>query len=297
MARWATFVQRHQDPTANWLTVDAGNFVDRAGATGGCSNKCQFLVNSYEDLHYDVLNIARQEVSMGYETLVALRDTTKTTKYVAANLIDEKSKRPIFDPYVIKDYGNMRVAILGLLRDADFPATTSLVDTTKMRVTSTADAAAKYIPELARKANAVVLLCELPSDDVDSLVAKYPDIDIIISTGALRQGETTTIIGKKTRLVGTGSSGYNGHYATLEFKPAWGDSIGYSDFKDALLETYDIAGGDWATRLAAFEGASKTPPPVTSGVRAVPNANPSLSPEAHPATPGTSTSHDGHSHG
>lgn len=297
MARWAAFVQRHQDPTANWLTVDAGNFVDRAGAKGGCSNKCQFLVNSYEDLHYDILNIARQEVSMGYETLVALRDTSKSTKYVAANLIDVKKNKPLFDPYVIKDYGNMRVGVLGLLRDADFPATTSIVDTTTMRVTSTLEAAAKYIPELKRKTNALVLLCELPSDDIDSLVAKYPDIDVIISTGALRTGETTTIVGKKTRLLGTGSSGYNGHYATLEFKPAWGDSVAFADFKDALMETYDVP-GDWATKLAAFEGASKTPTqPATSGAHAVPNTSPLTTPTNAAPKPSTGDGHEGHSHG
>ncbi len=234
---------------------------------------------------------------MGYETLVALRDTSKTTKYVAANLVDVKTNKPLFDPYVIKDYGNMTVGVLGLLRDADFPATTSIVDTTTMRVTSTLDAAAKYIPELMRKSNALVILCELPSDDIDSLVAKYPDIDVIISTGALRTGEQTTIVGKKTRLLGTGSSGYNGHYATLEFKPAWGDSVAFTDFKDALMETYDVP-GDWATRLAAFEGASKPPTqPVNTGGIAVPNTNPSNSPTKSAPKPSTGDGHEGHSHG
>ena len=291
MARWAAFVQRHADPSANWLTVDAGNFVDRAGAKGGCSEKCQFLVNSYEDLHYDVLNIAHQEVSMGYETLVALRDTAESTDYVSANLIDSKSSKPLFDPYVIKDYGNMRIGVLGLLRDADFPATSSVIDTTQMRVTSTMDAAGKYLPELFRKTDGVIVLCELPTDDIDSLVAKYPDIDLIISTGALRSGETSQIVGKKTHLVGTGSSGYNGHYATLEFKPAWGDSIGYADFRDALLESYDVP-GQWSERLAAFEGKTSPVKPVQHGITPEPGNAPSPESKAKPAE-----SHDGHSHG
>lgn len=269
--------------------------MDRAGAKGGCSDKCQFLVNSYEDLHYDVLNIARQEVSMGYETLVALRDTAKSTDYVSANLVDAKSNKPIFDPYVIKDYGNMRIGVIGLLRDADFPATSSIVDTTLMRVTPTMDAVNKYLPELMRKSDAVLVLCELPTDDIDTLVAKYPDIDLIISTGALRTGETTQTVGKKTRLLGTGSSGYNGHYALLEFQPAWGDSIAFTDFKDALLETYDVP-GTWSERLAAFEGKTA---PVTPAQKNL-NTTPGQSLENTPSNSQTKSSapgHEGHDHG
>jgi 2',3'-cyclic-nucleotide 2'-phosphodiesterase (5'-nucleotidase family) len=293
VARWAAFIQRHQDPAANWLTVDAGNYVDRAGAKGGCSSKCQFLVNSYADLKYDVLNIARQEVSMGYETLVALRDTTKGTEYVSANLLDVKSNKLIYKPYVVKDYGNMEIGIIGLLRDADFPATTSLVDTTVMRVTDTKEAAAKYLPGLIKKTDAVVLLCELPSDDLDSLVKTYPDIDVIISTGALRSGETMTMIGK-TRVFGTGSSGYNGHYAMLEFNPTWQDSIAVADFKDPLADSYEQA-GQWADRLATFEGKSGQVVPSQQGIStspAAPGTGTTLSPSTKAADP-----HAGHSNG
>lgn len=255
------------------------------------------MVTSYEDLHYDVLNIARQEVSMGYETLVSLRDTTKTTKYVSANLLDVKTGKPLFDPYVIKDYGNMRIGVIGLLRDADFPATSSLVDTTVMKVTPTTEAAQKYLPDLMRKTDAVILLCELPTDDIDSLVKQFPDIDIVISTGALRTGETTTTIGKKTRLLGTGSSGYNGHYATLEFKPAWGDSVAFADFKDALLDSYDMP-GEWSERLAKFEGKSgATIQPSQSGVKVSPGNAPSLSPSSKDPASTTKDPHAGHNHG
>ncbi|MCB9391367.1 MAG: hypothetical protein H6506_01810 [Calditrichaeota bacterium] len=271
--------------------------MDRAGAKGGCSSKCQFMVNSYEDLHYDILNIARQEVSMGYETLVALRDTTKDTKYVSANLIETKTGKPLFDPYVIRDFGNMRVGVMGLLRDADFPVTSSLVDSTVMRVTNTRDAAKQYLPELFRKTDAVVLLCELPTDDIDSLVADFPDLDMVISTGALRTGETATVLGKKTHVLGTGSSGYNGHYATLEFQPSWGDSVGFADFKDALLEAYDVP-GEWADRLASFENKPPTPgnvQPANSGIKVAPNQDPTKVPTNQ--APATNDDHSGHSHG
>ena len=51
---------------------------------------------------------------------------------------------------------------------------------------------------------------------------------------------------------GSGSSGYNGHYAMLEFNPAWKDSINFISFQDGLTDTYEEK-GEWTERLAAFE--------------------------------------------
>jgi 2',3'-cyclic-nucleotide 2'-phosphodiesterase (5'-nucleotidase family) len=211
VARWAAFINRQKNPEANWLTVEAGNYVDRAGTTGGCSRKCQFMVTSYEGLKYDVLNIARQEVAMGYETLKSIRDTTEeTTQYVSSNLIDVNTGKPMFKPFIVKDYGNMRVGIIGLLRPADFPPNSGGIDSVNLRVDDFMTAAGKYIPTLKRKCNAIIVLAELPTADIEALVAAYPEIDLIISTGALSSGEQLTLIGK-TQVVGTGSSGYNGH--------------------------------------------------------------------------------------
>jgi 2',3'-cyclic-nucleotide 2'-phosphodiesterase (5'-nucleotidase family) len=213
------------------------------------------MVTSYEGLHYDVLNIARQEVAMGYETLVAMRDTTDDTEFVSANLIDVNTGKPLFDPYVIKDYGNMRVGIMGLLRPADFPPHSSGMDTTNLRAEDFLETANKYLPVLERKCDAVMVLAELPTADVDALVEAHPEIDLIISTGALRTGEQLSDVGK-TKVVGTGSSGYNGHWISMEFDPAWGDSVAYDSFRDQLTDKYEEE-GEWSERLADFEGKRK----------------------------------------
>lgn len=255
MARWATFVNRQGNPDAAWLVVDAGNYVDRQGA-GGCSNKCQFMITSYKDLHYDVLNVGKQEAWMGYETLVSLMDTTKRTDFISANLLDLKTKKPLAKPYIIKDYGNLRVGVIGLINEGDFPRGTSLLDTTRLMIMPHREAAKKYIPALARKVDAVVLLCELSSVQLDTLLKLVPDIDLVISTGGIKTGETVSVVGK-TRILGTGSSGYNGHYAMLEFNSAWKDSVGFTAFQEALSDAYDEKGA-WADRLAAFNAA---PPP------------------------------------
>lgn len=269
--------------------------MDRAGGTGGCTNKCQFMIYSYKDLHYDVLNIGRQEVWMGKPTLQSIIDTTKSTKFISANLLERKSGKPFVDPYVIKDYGNMRVGILGLLNEADFPAGSSMIDSVNFKVGPYADAMQKYVPMLAKKADVVVLLCELPSTALDSIIPKYPQVNVVISSGALKNGEQPTKIGH-TQIVGTGSSGYSGHFATLELNPAWRDSIAFTNFNDFLTDSYEIK-GEWADRLNAFNtnpppnppipggqiNAGTTPPPPTKLTPSSPGINPNPNPGTVPS--------------
>lgn len=285
------------------------------------------MIYSYKDLHYDVLNLGRQEVWMGKETLEMIIDTTKGTEFVSANLLNVGNNKPFAKPYVIKDYGNMRVGILGLLNEADFPAGTSMLDTTAFKVGPYMDAVKKYVPMLNKKADVVVLLCELPSTALDSMLVQYPDVDVVISSGALKTGEQPTRIGK-TQILGTGSSGYSGHYATVELNPAWKDSVAFASFNDFLTDSYEER-GSWADRLQAFNTNPPPNPPVPpkkgatttvtpTNAPATPNnfqAPPKTTPVVTPSnsttnspngTPGTSASpppaqnpndHAGHSHG
>ena len=269
MARWAAFINRQKNPDASWLTVDAGDYVDRAG-NGGCSSKCQFMVTSYEDLHYDVLNIGKQEVWMGYNALDSLIRATKAaknTQFVSANLINVKTKRPMTSPSVIKDFGHFRVGLIGLLAEADFPRGSALLDSTHLAVTPYMDAARKYLPSLLHKTDAVVVLGELSSGQIDTLVKAFPDIALVISTGALRNGETPLTIGK-TRVVGPGSSGYSGHWAMLEFNAAGKDSLGFSQYQDQLTESYEEK-GLWADKVAAFNATPASPISATPAKSAV----------------------------
>lgn len=257
LARRAEFLSRHRDVNSNWLTVDAGNFVDKSGGQGGCTNKCQFTIFAYEDLHYDVLNIGRQEVSMGKQTLLSILDTLRGTQCISANLLDRKSGDLICKPYVIKDYGNMKVGIVGLLNDQDFNRSASPTDSADFAVTPYGDALKKSLSALTRKTDSIVLLCDLSSTVLDSILPLFPDIDLVISSGSLRTGEQATKVGH-AQVVGTGSSGYNGCCCTMEFNPTWSDSIAFTHYMDALTEAYDTQ-GLWADRIAQFQ---TNPPPA-----------------------------------
>lgn len=283
MARWAAFINRQKNPDASWLTVDAGDYVDR-GNNGGCTSKCQFMVTSYKDLHYDVLNIGKQEVMMNYDALDSLIRATraaKGTQFVSANLINVKTHRPLTNPTVIRDYGHFRVGIIGLLAEADFPRGNSLLDTLHLAVTPFMDAAKKYLPSLIRKTDAVVVLGELTSGQIDTLCKVYPQITMVISNGAVKTGELPGLSGK-SHVVGTGNQGSSGHYAMLEFNPAWHDSIAFSQYQDQLTDTYEEK-GEWADKIMAFNAMPAAPP-----VQPLKSPNPALN--TMPTLPKPSTS-------
>jgi 2',3'-cyclic-nucleotide 2'-phosphodiesterase (5'-nucleotidase family) len=136
-------------------------------------------------------------------------------------------------------------------------------------VLSYLDAAKKYIPALARKTDAVVVLGELPSAAIDTLVKLLPEIDLVISTGAVKAGETLQSTGKKTRVVGSGSSGYVGHNVVLNFGAAGRDSIAISASSESLTDVYDEP-GTWKERLDAFNAqgsaASASPQPKSNAL-------------------------------
>jgi hypothetical protein len=142
-----------------------------------------------------------------------------------------------------------------------------------------------------------VVLAELSSGQIDTLAKAFPQIDLVISTGALKTGETLTTSGK-TRVIGTGSSGYSGHFVTMEMNPSWGDSIAYVPFQDQLTDAYDER-GPWADRLAAFNAAPPPPPPsrpATAPTSVPGGASPSnvkVTPIAPPKAAPTSTSNKG----
>jgi len=276
IARWAAFINRQKNPDASWLTVDAGDYVDRAG-NSGCSGKCRFMVSSYEDLRYDVLNIGKQEVWLGYDALDSLirSSAARNARFVSANLVNVRTRRPVTDPTVIKEYGHFRIGVIGLLSESDFPRGSALLDSTHFAVTPYLEAAGRYLPSLIRKTDAVVVLGELGSGQIDTLVKAFPDIALVISTGAIRNGEQPMTIGK-TRVLGTGSSGYNGHWASIEFDPARRDSLGFSQYQDALTDTYDEK-GPWADKLASFNATSS------------PSLNPATTPASTASSPVSSS--------
>lgn len=235
MVRRANFYKKIRDPNANWLTLDIGNFLG-AESNKQCSPKCNLMLQSYQAMKYDVLGLGLTELGLGYEVLKEIRDTLGIP-LVCANVLDLKTQKPVVEPYIIRRYGNMVIGITGLLKSD--PGSRRGIDTTQLKVSPPLDVARDLIPRLHQKVDAIILLCDFTNKEIDTLLQVVPQIEVILSTGSLEPHSQVTRSGKTLLVPTATSSGQNGTALTLEFNPAWGDSLGYSLVNVQLAEDFD----------------------------------------------------------
>ena len=236
---------------------------------------------------YDVLGLGQMELAMGADTLAEIMDTLGIP-LVCANVVDVRTRKAIAKPYYIRRYGNMVIGITGLIYSE--LGRYSKVDTTQFQILPYLDVAQTLIPRLARKVDAVILLCDFRNKELDTLLQVAPEVDLIITNGTLRPASKVTRSGN-TLLVATSSSGYNGTALTLEFNPAWGDSLGFDFVSISLTDEYQVENvispmiASWKAELSAPKKTSPKPAKARpiSPKPALPGKG-ALSAEAAPST-------------
>jgi 2',3'-cyclic-nucleotide 2'-phosphodiesterase (5'-nucleotidase family) len=252
VARRANFYKKTRDPNANWLTLDIGNYLS-AESNKQCSPKCNLMLRSYQAMKYDVLGLSSMELGLGPEVLTQIRDTLGIPM-VCANVVDLKTQKPVVEPYIIRRYGNMIIGITGLLKND--PSARPGIDTTRLKVMPQLDVARDLIPKLHRKVDAIILLCDFGNKEVDTLLKVVPQIDVIMTTGSVQPHDQVIRFGKTLLVPAIGASGQNGTALTLEFNPAWGDSLGYNLVNVELTEEYE--GENQVTQLVAASKQSSS---------------------------------------
>ena len=103
----------------NLLVVDAGNVLFRRPPTSQARRKeallkVDVLVKAYEEMGYAAVNIGEKDLIMG---LGFLDDIAKRAKFpfISANLIDKKSRKTVFRPFVTEEIAGIKIGIIGLM--------------------------------------------------------------------------------------------------------------------------------------------------------------------------------------
>lgn len=100
--------------------------------------------------------------------------------WICANLVDEKTGKLLLTPYIIREYGGVRVAFFGLI--------TSMVDNDLyiaarelgLHSVNPIETASKLVPEMRRSADVVICLSHLGVDLDQKLAKNVPGIDVIL---------------------------------------------------------------------------------------------------------------------
>jgi hypothetical protein len=185
VAKKATLIHQIASEGRKVLLVDTGNLFFRKAAQTETKRidallRVDLLLQSYNDMGYDAVNVGEKDLMMG---LIFLFDLAKKAKFpfVSANLLDKKTGKTIFKPYVVKEIGGIRIGIFGLLDDV-FNATLQEKGPglTILEPFATSRALTKSLREYC---DILVVLSQLGESKDKKLARENPQIDLILGGG------------------------------------------------------------------------------------------------------------------
>jgi hypothetical protein len=188
--------------------VDVGDFFgNRTPAREKTYTKV--VVDYMRTAGYDVVTLGEREMNYGMGFLI---EETKQGKFdvVCANLLSKKDSSLIFDPYVVKKVGGVKIGLLGLLDD-DPRKVGVFQQLEEVYVSNYFSAAKRYLPEIRDEADLVVALAHVGLGQARILADSIPDFDVVLvghgsdrTPMAEKMGETIIVkAGSKSSSVGT----------------------------------------------------------------------------------------------
>ena len=194
--------------TAHVAVVNGGDFL--LGDVLATASRSKTIVDMMKYTHYDAFTLGNKDFSY---PVADIKEIIKPLgqSITLCNLIDVKTKKPVFDPYIIKEYGSRKVAYIGLidpeimvkyssaLRDTQGKALYDIVDEglaalLQKTVDDARKAGADYVIAMPHFDN------EVGQDPVavQRLIAQTRGIDIVLSYASrVINSKMTNLDGKK----------------------------------------------------------------------------------------------------
>ncbi|HVR88370.1 MAG TPA: bifunctional UDP-sugar hydrolase/5'-nucleotidase [Candidatus Limnocylindria bacterium] len=197
------------------LLVDAGDAWQ--GTYISNENKGQAVTQVMSLLKYDAQAVGNHDFDWGQDVL-RQRSQEAAFPLLCANCVDRTGAVPAYlKPYVVKDLGIVKVAMIGLI----LPGAASIIKDTSisgLHFLPLAETVRAYLPEMKQKADLLVAVTHVgieplvPQGD-RALAAAVPDLDVIVGGHSHTALRAATTVGK-TIIVQTGA--YNANLGDLE---------------------------------------------------------------------------------
>ena len=218
MARRATAIAAER-AKGEVLLLDAGNSIFGT-YTGNPHGKA--AVAAMNALKYDAMTIGDDDLVVGLD-LLRQRMSEANFPFLSANVVDTSTNQLIGKPYIIKQIAGVKVGILGLTRQATAPLATptgAASPQSSFIITDPLEAAKKYLPELQKQADYIILLSSLGSSGDKQIIKDLPEIAIIVG------GHSRTSVYPPEKLLDTniyrveaGQQGEKLGYLKIEMNP------------------------------------------------------------------------------
>jgi len=142
---------------------------------------------------YDVVNVGEKDLMMGVKFLSEVSPKAKFS-FISTNLVDKKTGKCVFKPFVIKEVAGLRIAVLGLLDD-QFNPTLQEKDP-GLSIIEPLSALKATMKGLREYCDFIVILSQLGESKDKKLAGENRDIDLILGGGGeSKRGVTERVNG------------------------------------------------------------------------------------------------------
>jgi len=183
--------------------VDGGDWAPDAAKPHEI-DKFAFQVQTMDLMGYDAVGIGEREFGYSYAHLQEVIGKAKTP-YISSNLIDKKSGKPAFKPFVVVRKGGLKVGIFSVVA-AKIKKHVGVGDS--LLVEDPIATAQKMVADLRKQCDVVVALAHLGRVEGEDLAAQVPGIDVVVLAhhpGFVAQGRRIN----NTITVASGEQGQN----------------------------------------------------------------------------------------
>jgi 5'-nucleotidase len=177
LARVATIKQQLVADGRTPIMMIAGDFLSSSVAS--TVFKGEQMIAALNAAGVDYATLGNHEFDFGIDMLLQRMKEAKW-QWVVANVIDRATGEPIGGaaPYVIRTFGSLKVGIIGLCLASEGLGRDKLE---RVRLINPEDAAARYLPEIARaRVDVIIALTHLTFAEDRALAQRFPEIDVII---------------------------------------------------------------------------------------------------------------------
>ncbi len=142
--------------------------------------RADLLIQSYNEMGYDAVNVGEKDLMLGAKFLSDASQKAKFS-FISANLVDRKTEKGVFKPYVIKEIAGLKIGIFGLLDEA-FNPTLQEIDR-EMKILDPVSTSKAVTKGLREYCDLIVLLSQLGESRDKKLARENPQIDLILGGG------------------------------------------------------------------------------------------------------------------
>lgn len=137
--------------------------------------KWYYILQIYERMGYDALNLGPYEVALSASQISQMA-VKLNIPFVSSNTLSVDHK-PLVKPYIIKEVEGIKIGILGLVETKEALGEGIILEKPEAAV-------ARYLPELLTQSHLIVVLSALSLENLNALAQKFPQIGMILNTGA-----------------------------------------------------------------------------------------------------------------